>query len=63
MVDEVSSPSKGWQEVNALMQKGGLSDIEEVIMFNKAQSGDASYEEATAQTQLSDYQASEYTTL
>lgn len=55
MVDERSSPSKGWQEINAIMTEGGLSDTEEVIMFQKAQAGDApSYEE---DTQLDDAQA------
>lgn len=63
MVDENTSPSKGWQEVNAIMTEGGLSEKEEVIMFHQAQSGDTSYEEATSQTDITSYAEDEYTTV
>ena len=60
MVDERSSPSKGWQEVNTIMTEGGLSETDEIIMFHQAQSGDApSYEGDTenddAQTDVTQY--------
>lgn len=53
MVDERSSPSKGWQEVNAIMTEGGLSETDELITFHQSQADSPSYEE---DTQLDDAQ-------
>ncbi len=58
MVDEASSPSKGWAEIDAMMKSGGLSEKEEVILFQMAQAGETpSYE--GRQTRLEEYEGPE----
>ncbi|MFB6204021.1 MAG: hypothetical protein ABEJ75_00070 [Candidatus Nanohaloarchaea archaeon] len=41
MVDERASPSKGWVEIDSIMERGAVSEMDEVILFQAAQSGAA----------------------